>query len=119
MDVLITGRGVEIDSALKAYIRRRIDFALSRFPNKVGRICVVVTKKNGPWGGIEKSCRIRVQLLGNSTVTVSYSDNDVHVAIAHTADQIHRVVARKIEFGRTFEVTEQIESDKMGGIEEK
>ena len=74
MDVLITGRGIEIDSALKAYIRRRIDFALSRFSTKVGHVRVVVTNKSGPLGGIEKICRIRVQLLGNMTVAVSSSD---------------------------------------------
>ena len=115
MDVLITGNRVEIDSALKAYIRRRIDFGLSRFSNKVGRIRVVVTKKSGPLGGIEKSCRIRVQLLGNTTVAASYSDDDVHVAIAHAADQIHRVVARRIEIGWTCAVMERIDRNRWEG----
>ena len=31
MDIPITEKGVENDSALKVYIQRRIDFALSRF----------------------------------------------------------------------------------------
>ena len=112
MDVLITGNGVEIDSALKDYIRRRIDFGLSRFSNKVGRIRVVVTYKSGPLGGIEKLCRIRVQLLGNTTVVVSYSDDDVHVAIAYATDQIHRVVARRIKMGLTFAVTERVDRSR-------
>jgi len=112
MDVLITGRGIEIDSALKAYIRRRIDFALSRFSNRIERIRVVVTYKSGPLGGIEKLCRIRVQLLGITTVAVSCSDDDVHVAIAHAADQIHRVVARRIKMGLTFAVTERVDRSR-------
>ena len=115
MDVLITGSGIEIDSALKDYIRRRIDFGLSRFSNKVGRIRVIVTKKSGPFGGIEKSCRIRVQLLRDTTVDISYSDDDVHVAIAHAADQIHRVVARRIEIGWTCGVTERIDRNRWEG----
>jgi len=115
MDVLITGRGIEIDSALKAYIRRRIDFALSRFSNKVERTRVVVTKKNGSLGGIEKICRIRVLLLGDTAVDISYSDDDVHVAIAHAADQIHRVVARRIEIGWTCAVTERIDRNRWEG----
>ncbi len=97
MDVLITGRGVEIDNVLKTYIRRRINFALSRFSNRVRRITVVVTNKSGPLGGIEKLCRIRVQLLLNTTLAVSHSDDDVHIAIAHATDQIHRIVARRID----------------------
>jgi ribosome-associated translation inhibitor RaiA len=119
MDVIITGRGVEIDSTLKAYIRRRIDFALSRFSNKVRRIRLVVKNRSGPLGRIEKFCRIRVQLLGKRTVTVSYSDDNVHAAIAYATDQMHRVVARKIALGCAFAVTEPIDRDRMGGIAEK
>ena len=52
MDVVITGKGVEIDSTLNAYIRRRIDFALSRFSTRAGHIRVVVTNKSGPFGRI-------------------------------------------------------------------
>jgi len=108
MEVLITENGVEIDSTLKADIRRRIHFALSRFSNKVERVGVVVTNKSGPLGGIEKLCRIRVRLLGKKTVTVSCSDDNVHAAIAQATDQIHRAVARKIALGWEFAVMEQI-----------
>ena len=113
MDVLITGKGVEIDSTLKAYIRRRIDFALSRFSTRVGHVHVVVTNKSGSFGGIETICRIRAQLLGNMTVAVTSSDDDVHVAIAHAADQLHSIVARRIEVGRTLAVTKRIDRDRM------
>ena len=113
MDVLITGKGVEIDSALKAYIRRRIDFALSRFSTRVGHIRMVITNKSGPFGGIDKLCRICIQLLGDKTVAVSSSDEDLHVAIAHAADQIHSMVARRIEMGRTLAVTKRIDWDRM------
>ena len=40
MDVLITGSGIEIDSALKDYIRRRIDFALSRLNTNYWRSAI-------------------------------------------------------------------------------
>ena len=113
MDVLITGKGVEIDSALKAYIRRRIDFALSRFSTRVGHVRVVVEKKGGRFRKIEKSCLIRIQLLGNTTVVASSSDDDIHVAIAHAADQIHSIVARRIETDRTLSVTKRIDLDKI------
>ena len=113
MDVLITGKGVEIDSTLKAYIRRRIDFALSRFSTRVGHVRVVVTNKSGPFLKIEKICRIRVQLLGKMTVAVTSSDDDVHVAIAHATDQLHSIVARRIEVGRTLAVTNRIGRGRM------
>ena len=108
MDVLITGKGVEIDSALKAYIRSRIDFALSRFSTRIGHIRVVVTNKSGPFGGIEKLCRIRAQLPGDTTVAVSSLDEDLYVAIAHATHQIHSMVARRIEIGRTLAVRKRV-----------
>ena len=113
-----TGRGVEIDSDLKAYIRSRIYFALSRFTNRIGRIRVIVDIKIGLLGEIENLCQIRVQILGKPTVAISCSDGDVHLAIAHAADRIHRIVARRINFGWTFAVTEQIDRDWGEGIEE-
>jgi ribosome-associated translation inhibitor RaiA len=115
MDVFITESGVEIDSTLKAHIRRRIHFALSRFSNKVERVRVVVTNKSEPPGGIEKLCRIRVRLLGKTTVTVSCSDDNVHAAIAQATDQIHRAVARRIELGWKFAVIEQIDRYRWRG----
>jgi len=108
MDVVITGKGVEIDIALKAYIRRRIDFALSRFSTKIGHIHVVVSNKSGPFEGIEKLCRIRVQLPGDTTVAVSSLDEDFHVAITHATHQIHSMVARRIEIGWTLAVRKRI-----------
>lgn len=113
MDVVITGKEVEIDSTLKAYIRRRIDFALSRFLTRARHIRVVVTNKSGPFGGVEKSCRIRVQLHGDTTVIVSSSDEDLHVAIAHATHRIHSMVARRIETGRTHVLTKRIDLDWM------
>ena len=107
MDVVITGKGLEIDSTLNAYIRRRIDFALRRFSTRAGHIRVVVTNKSGPFRGFEKSCRIRVQLPGDATVAVSSSDEDLHVAIAHATHQIHGMVARRIEMGRIYAVTKR------------
>ena len=113
MDVVISGKEVEIDSTLKASIRRRIDFALSRFSTRAGHVRVVVTNKSGPFGRIEKSCRIRVQLHGDTTVAVSSSDEDLRVAIAHATHQIHSMVDRRIEMGRTFTVTKRIDLDRM------
>ena len=113
MDVVITGKEVEIDSTLKTYIQRRIDFALSRFSTRVRHIRVLVTKKSGPFGEIEKACRIRVQLRGDKTIKVSSSDEDLHVAIAHATHQIHSMVARRIETGRTHAVMKRINLDWM------
>ena len=111
MDVVIIGKEVEIDSTLKAYIRRRIDFALSRFSTRAGHIRVVVTNKSGPFGGIEKSCRIRVQLHGDTTIAAFSSDEDLNVAITHATHQIHRMVARRIETGRPHAATKRIDLD--------
>jgi ribosomal subunit interface protein len=102
MNVLIKGGGVEIDSELRAFIRDRIHFALSRFSSKIRNIRVDVMNKNRSIGAVEKSCRIRVRLIGNKTVTVSYSDVDVHAAIARATDQVHRAIAIRIEFGWRF-----------------
>jgi len=85
VDILITGRGTKIDSALKAYIRGRIYFALSRFANRIGRIRVVVGINIGQLGKVENLCQIRIQIPGKPTVAISCSDSQRNVFSIRTS----------------------------------
>lgn len=50
--------------------RRRFAFALRRFEDRVRSLVVRVTDVNGPRGGIDKRCRVTVQLQGPSRTVV-------------------------------------------------
>jgi hypothetical protein len=79
-------------------VRRRFEFALSRFGHRVRSLVVRVTDVNGPRGGIDKRCRVTVQLQGQSrTVVIDDVDADAAIAVDRAADRTARTVARAIE----------------------
>jgi len=56
MEIRTIGSGIDVDSALDAYVKRRIHFALGRFSSRVERVSVVLSHENGPDGGMGKTC---------------------------------------------------------------
>jgi putative sigma-54 modulation protein len=78
--------------------RRRFVFALSRFRHRVRTLAVRVTDVNGPRGGLDKRCRVTVQLQGPSqTVVIDDVDADAAIAVDRAADRTARTVARATE----------------------
>ncbi len=96
MEIRTIGRGIDVDSALDAYVKRRIHFALGRFSSRVERVSVVLSNEDEPDGRMRKTCRFRVRLLGLPTVAIKQADFDVRVAIDRAADRIGRAVAIRL-----------------------
>jgi len=78
--------------------QRRFEFTLRRFGHRVRSLVVRVTDVNGPRGGIDKRCRVTVQLQGPSrTVVIDDIDTEAAIAVDRAADRTARTVARAIE----------------------
>jgi len=78
-------------------LRRRLEFALSRFSARVRQVSARVADRNGPRGGIDKSCVVTL-LLERSTRPIVIEDSDVDpmVAIDRAAERAGRTVARAL-----------------------
>jgi len=96
MEIRTIGSGIDVDSALDAYVKRRIHFALGRFSSRVERVTVVLSNKDAPNGGMRKTCHFRVQLLGLPTVAIKEVDFDGCSAIDRAAGRIGRTVAIRL-----------------------
>ena len=96
MEIRTIGSGIDAESALGAYVKRRIHFALGRFSSRVERVSVVLSNENGPNGGMGKTCRLRIRLPGFSTVVVEQIDFDVRAAVDRAAERIGRAVAIRL-----------------------
>ena len=96
MEISIIGRGIDVDSALYAYVKGRIYFTLSRFSSRVERVSVVLSDENGPNGGMRKTCCFRVQLLELPAVLTEQADFDVCTAFDRAADCVGRTVAIRL-----------------------
>lgn len=89
---------VHVTNSTRGYIERRLGFALGRFSEVVKEIVVSLADINGPRGGIDKSCRIRVRLNGQKApVIAEVTDASMRAAADRAAERIGRAVARQLD----------------------
>jgi hypothetical protein len=60
--------GVELDDDERANIRRKLGMKLGKFATSIERISVRVTDMNGPRGGVDQVCNVKVVLSGLPSV---------------------------------------------------
>ncbi len=73
--------GVELDDDDHAYIRRKLGSKLAKFARSIERVSVRVTDLNGPRGGVDQVCCIKVVLIGLPSVVVIRRDAALQAAI--------------------------------------
>ena len=87
MKIQIRGKDIALDEAMQEYIERRLLFSLGRFSPRITRVTVQVLDLNGPRGGLDKSCRIEVQLHPSGRVFVKDTDAHLHAAVDRAVDR--------------------------------
>jgi putative sigma-54 modulation protein len=100
MRISIHGRGLGVDGAVLLRVERRLGFALGRFDSRVGRVDVHLSDVNGPRGGIDKRCRVVVEVLGHGPVVVEGTDASLPAVIDRAADRVGQAVRRRLDFAR-------------------
>jgi len=92
-------RDIESTPELQHLIERRIDFGLSQFVDAIHEVHVTVADVNGPRGGVDKVCRVRLTGPGLAPIVVEQAAAEVTAAIdgaiARSARSISRHLARR------------------------
>ncbi len=100
LDIAIRAKSIGLTEALDDHCRRRLAFALGRFRARIGTVTVVLADVNGPRGGIDKCCSIRVSLRYGGFVVISANDASMYAAVDAAADRICRALKRELEKAR-------------------
>jgi ribosome-associated translation inhibitor RaiA len=91
--------GVELDEDDHALIRRKLGMKLGKFATSIERVSVRVTDTNGPRGGVDQVCSVKVVLSGLPSVVIERQHAAVHAAIdvaLHATEQaVRRSVRRR------------------------
>ena len=91
--------GVELDDDEQAYVRRKLGMKLGKFATSIERISVRVTDMNGPRGGVDQVCNIKVVLSGLPSVVIERRHAALHaaidVALRATEQAVRRSVRRR------------------------
>jgi hypothetical protein len=101
MELNISSQDQAVTGKLKQLITRQVRFALSRFESRIRDVSVHLQDLNGPKGGLDKDCRIRVRLRGGGSVLVQVTDVEFEPAIHRATDRAARVVQRRWQLART------------------
>jgi putative sigma-54 modulation protein len=100
MKMRVTARGVELTTELRDYVTRRVHFGLGRFAGKIKSLSVQLADINGPRGGIDKCCDIRVDAGLSQKVVVRERQQTIHAAVALAIERVERVVERQLSLTR-------------------
>jgi len=87
--------GFELREGLREHLRRRLRFALGRIGGGVQRVVVRLSDLNGTRGGVDKRCRLRLQLAGRPDVVVEDTRDDLYAAIAAAVERAARALDRR------------------------
>lgn len=96
MMIVIQCQGFQLTPALREHVRRRLGFSLARANNHISRVDVSLSDINGPRGGIDKRCLVKVRLEGLQLVVVEDVQSNLYSAIDRAAGRAGRIVLRRL-----------------------
>ncbi len=102
MRVAIQSSGFEMTSALRLYTEHRLATALGWAHRHMRKLSVWLSDVNGPRGGVDKRCKIQVQLENGRKVIIEECEADLYAAIGRAADRADHAVVRQVERTRQF-----------------
>ncbi|MGH8279920.1 MAG: HPF/RaiA family ribosome-associated protein [Gammaproteobacteria bacterium] len=97
MPAYIRAAGVEIDRADRDYLQRKLGRKLGKFGMDIERVSVRIEDVNGPRGGGDKSCRIKVTLRRLPSVVVKEQHSALQAAMDKALERAGRTVARQLQ----------------------
>ena len=90
------GHNIEMSDGLRLHIERRMSFALGRFQRRIERVTVRVFDVNGPRGGVDKMCRVVVDVIPSGHIVVEHTTDDLYTAVAWAAERTGYAVGRNL-----------------------
>ncbi|WP_066922439.1 CBS domain-containing protein [Steroidobacter denitrificans] len=94
--VHIRAAGTQLEPSDRDYIRRKLGRKLGKFATSIERVSVRVEDINGPRGGIDKRCRIKVVLSGLPSVMAEERHDTVQAAVDAALTTAERAVRQPV-----------------------
>ncbi|GJM24545.1 MAG: hypothetical protein DHS20C16_09600 [Phycisphaerae bacterium] len=101
MELKVSSQGDVLNPKLNALIERQVDFALSRFEQRIREVSVRFSDLNGPKGGIDKHCKIGVTLRNGESIFAEVSDSEFEPAIHRVVDRVTRRIKRHLSLAHS------------------
>lgn len=103
MQIDIQAVDFELTEGMRAHLLHRLHFALWRFKDRIARVTVRLSDLNGPRGGLDKVCCLRLRLHGMPDVLIEDTEADLYIAMSRAADRAGRTLGRRLQRGADFD----------------
>ena len=110
MHIDIQTNGFELTEALSAFTKKQVRKALKTRVDHILSAQIGLSDINGPRGGIDKCCRLRVQIPGTSSIVISDTSEDMYTAISRATSRASTSVGRRLARLRGQKRGQQIQS---------
>ncbi len=94
MNIKIQSRGFKLSEALYEHTHSKLYLTLGRYAERIRNIEVVLTDINGPKGGEDMRCIIKLRLNRFKSVALQETSSDMYDAINQCSHHARRVVER-------------------------
>ena len=96
MHIDIQARGFHLTAPILDEVQRRVVSTLRARHEGIKRIVVRLGDINGPRGGEDKSCRIRISMTGNKDIFVEDVESNLYTAIFRAAERANHALIRRL-----------------------
>ena len=97
MQVAVKSSQLELDKQLKHDIASRTGGVFWRLREKIRAITVSFYDVNGPKGGVDKLCKLKVSLFGLPPLLVISKQESLHKALASALDKAKSNLTRRLK----------------------
>jgi ribosome-associated translation inhibitor RaiA len=100
MELRLTSHGIELSDELRRFVERRARFGLGRFAARIRSMAIRLKDVNGPRGGVDQSCHVKLDLGFEKPVIISERRENAFSAVSFAMDRAARAVRRRIATAR-------------------
>ncbi len=92
-------RAPEVDLGVveRDYIRVKLDRKLGKYAGSIERASVRIEDVNGPRGGVDQSCRIKIVLHGLPSLVFESRNESLHAAVDSALSGVERAARRTLQ----------------------
>ncbi|MDM7860650.1 HPF/RaiA family ribosome-associated protein [Alteromonas sp. ASW11-36] len=101
MHIKINSRDFSVTPALGKFIDEKMKFALSRYSQRIRVAELTLKDINGPRGGIDKQCTIKMKLNQFKTLVVEDTSEDAYESITACCQRAKRRIERHFNRARS------------------
>ena len=95
MNIDIQALDFSMTDSIERYVKERINYLFSSRHDQIQRIDVRLSGDNGPNGGNDKHCQIRLTLPRLKEIVIDDVQSDLYVAIFRAMDRASRTLIRR------------------------